>query len=60
MAGTSSNRSEEFARVRRSESNNYYSGTTDAKSPMKPGFTKKRSPKDPGATSAGTARPNGR
>ena len=60
MAGTSSNRSEEFARVNRSESNNYESGRSDSRSPMKPGFKPSRSAKDPAATSAGTAKPNGR
>ncbi len=57
MAGTSSSRSEEFARVRSAESNNYNSGKSGIKSPMKPGFSKARSPKDPANTSKGTARP---
>ncbi len=60
MAGTGTNRSEEFARVNRSESNNYYSGTTDSKSPMKSGFKPAHKAKDPAATSAGTEKPNGR
>lgn len=57
MAGTSSNRAEEFARVNRSESNNYESGKSGMKSPMKPGFTKKSQRKDPNNPGAGTARP---
>ena len=61
MAGTASDRGEEQARVRRSESNTYYDGKTGAASPMKEGFgPKKRTAKDPTATSAGTSAPNGR
>ena len=57
MAGTSSNRGEEFARVSRSESNNYESGRSDTKSPMKPGFKKAHSAKDPANAGKGTAKP---
>lgn len=60
MAGTSTNRSEEFERVRRSEDNTYYSGKEDAASKYNPGFTKARSPKDPNKTTNSTPGPNGR
>ncbi len=60
MAGTSSNRAEEFARVNRSESNNYESGRSDSASKYQGGFKPKRNAKDPAATSAGTTKPNGR
>lgn len=60
MAGTTSNRGEEFARVSRSEKNNYYSGGSGSGSPMKPGFGPgKRNAKDPNNASSGTAGPTG-
>jgi hypothetical protein len=60
VAGTSSNRGEEFARVNRSESNNYESGRSNSSSPMKEGFgPKKRMAKDPANTGANTTGPNG-
>jgi len=59
MAGTTSNRAEELARINRSESNTYESGRTDSGSKYNPGFTKSRSPKDPNNTVSGTKGPNG-
>lgn len=59
MAGTSSNRGEEFARVSRSESNNYSSGSSDSSSPMKEGFgPKMRKARDPNNNSNGTSAPS--
>jgi hypothetical protein len=62
MAGTTSDRSEEFKRLGPPGShNNYYGGNSGDKSAMKPGFgPKKRSAKDPNNTGAGTSKPNGR
>lgn len=60
MAGTSTDRSAEFERVSRSESNTYDSGRNDSASKYNAGFTKARSPKDPNGTSKGTPGPNGR
>lgn len=60
MAGTASNRSEELARIRSSESNTYESGRTDSASKYNAGFMKNRKAKDPNNASAGTAKPNGK
>jgi len=60
MAGTSSNRSEELARIKASENNNYNEfKNKPTASNYNPGFTKSRSPRDPANTSAGTKSPNG-
>jgi len=57
MAGTTSDRSEEMARINRSESNTYESGRTDSASKYNPGFTKTRKARDPNDNAANTPAP---
>lgn len=60
MPGTAADRSEELARINRSESNTYESGRSGSASTYNKGFTKDRRAKDPNKASEGTAPPNGR
>lgn len=60
MAGTSSDREAELARINRSESNTYESGREGSASTYNAGFTKDRKAKDPNRASEGTKPPNGR